>query len=253
MTRKKSPSFPLTVSSLVLSLLPASGAVISLAGGSEGGAVLQSQDRFVVDLGFLVPALPVTTNLALFEAGGDGDGTAIALTGNSIQIYLDNQSGGTIDTNFGVNISSFAGQVVTIRLQGDYTGATGSADSAQLDITNGTASLTSGLVALASNHTQAGGGDGYGTGGRGGGSWPGLSEDPTMAQFNVLAYDISDNGINVVGSEELVGVLNTGASDSDTALTSGIPAPSSWGIIPEPSSGLLALLGAGLLASRQRR
>ncbi|MGD1979925.1 MAG: hypothetical protein PVJ98_11060 [Akkermansiaceae bacterium] len=217
---------PLTI--MIAGLLAPSlsqAATINLSGGSEGGAVLQGLNRYVVDLGFLVPTtLPVTTNLALFEAGGDGDGTAISLIGNSLNVYLDfnGSSNFADDTTFDLNISAYAGQVVSIRLQGDYSGGAGS-DTVRLDVTNGFTTLTSNTITLVSNHLQPAGGDGFGTGGRGGNSWAGISEDgaagaPNMDQFNTTLYDISDGGANVLGSDVIVGNLYTGAVDSDTAL-----------------------------------
>lgn len=255
----KSSSSGLLLSGIVLSSLPAPAAIIGLSGGTEGGTVLQGQDRFVIDLGFLVPSLPVTTDLALFEAGGDGDGTGLALLGSSVQVYMD-QRGTSLfadDTTFGVDLSPFAGQVVSIRLQGDLTGSTPGSDTVQLDIFDGSTTLTSNLVTLTANQEQAAGGDGFGTGGRGQNSWPGISEadgsgaTPDMAQFST-GYDIGDGGPNVLGSDVLEGTLYTGPGDSDAALAAGIPDPSTWNVVPEPSAALLGVLGSIFLLGRRR-
>lgn len=250
----------LALSGLALTLLPAPAAIITLEGGVEGGTDLQSQDRYVIDLGFRVPSLPASPDLALFEAGGDGDGTGIAVLGSSLHVYLDTRTSSIFaeDTSFSVDLTPFAGQTVSIRLQGNYTGTTAGSDTAQLDVFNGTDTLTSNLITLTSDHDQAAGGDGFGTGGRGQNSWPGITEangtggTPDMAQFST-GYDIGDGGPNVLGNDVLVGTLYTGATDSDGALAAGIPDPASWNLIPEPSSGILALLGTGLLVGSRRR
>ena len=244
---------------VILAVSSSPAAIISLAGGSEGGAVLQGEDRFVIDLGFVVPSsLPVSTDLALFEAGGDGDGTAISVLGSSLNIYLDSGVSNIFadDTTIDLNLSAFAGQVVSIRLQGNYTGASAGTDIVQLDVFDGTSTISSSSISLTTNYTQPAGGDGFGTGGRGGGSWPGISEangiggTPNMSQFST-GYDLSDGGANILGSDVIVGTLYIGATDSDAALSSGIPDPSSWGLVPEPSG--IALLALGSLSALGRR
>ncbi len=242
-----------TVISAVLAA-PSIAAIHTLtAGVNDTSDPLVGVTDWTADIGFVASSLPASPNRVLFESGGDGTGIAITLMGNSLQVFQDqgdfNVSSPTGDTFFSVDVSSFANQTLSIRLDANLGGDVGE-DTLQLDVFNGLSVLTSGVVTLPVNLTQSAGANDTGLG-IVVGDIAGLDESgeagfPDMAQFNSALYRAG--GANALGEDVLAGILYT---DQDPA--GGIPAPGSWGLIPEPSSVLLLAFGSCLLLGRRKR
>lgn len=236
---------------------PASAAVFTLTPGAERGddPVTNIAD-WTLDAGLAIESIPASPNRIIFEAGGDGLGSALAWIGNELTYYFDvgdfNNSSPADDRFFSLDISPFAGSVISIRLTADLSTAT---DVITLSATDGNLTLSD-AVTLPGNRTSVAGGNntGFGVTSQ---DLAGLDESaepgfPDMAQFNAASYKIvaGTPGANVLGADRLAGTLYTETDQAPAA----IPAPSSWGIvIPEPGTPVLLTAAALLLGMRRRR
>ena len=234
-----------------LALVPASAAVITLTPGPRTDDPVTGVNDWTLDVGLVVGALPSNPNRIIFEAGGDGLGSALALVGNSLVYYYDQggyvASSPTGDGIMTLDISGFANSVISIRLDADISTAT---DVITLTATDGAVTLTNNFTLAANAAAIAGGNDtGFGVVAA---DLAGLDESiepgsPDMAQFQNASY--FNGGVNALAADSLAGTLYTEIDQSPAQL----PAPSSGALVPEPSSALL--LGTALMfgASRRRR
>ena len=223
------------------------GSIIPLTGGDFITTdPLVGPNNWTLDLGYRVPTLPDSVDRVLFESGGDGTGISLTLLGSNLTVYQDtgdfNVSTPAGDTFFSVDIASFASQTLSIRLVGDTT-----LDTLQLDVYNGTTTLSSGVVGTTDLANSAGAND-TGVGGLAA-DLAGLDESveagfPAISSLfnNAHRVDLGTMGADVLLGDVLIGILYT-----DTNLPPSIPEPGSWGLIPEPSSGGLFALGVLLL------
>lgn len=238
--------------------IPAHGAITAVSGGQNHPSLLQNQTDWTVDLGLVVPALPSGPGAVLFESGGDGTGIAAVIIGSDLVIYHDSGdfsvSTPAVDNKASYDISSFAGEVVSMRAVASLGTAADTIELSILGVSGGSFNQT---FSIAQDITNAAGGNRFGFGGVAQ-DLAGLDESaevgfPNMAAFNNAAFDVDLDpvGANVLGADVLQGMIYTGAD----AAPGSIPAPGSWGLtaVPEPSTGLLGLLGAGLVFFRRRR
>jgi hypothetical protein len=227
---------------LISSLAPAGAAVINLtAPSARTDDPVTNQTDWTLDAGYFVSG----SDAVIFEAGGDGTGTALVVVGTTLHVYQDlgdfNTPSPTDDTSFSLDISAFAGSAISIRLDADLTTAS---DSLTLTATNGTATVSNSAILPVDVVSIAGGND-TGFGLTAPGDIAGLDESAIFAPFNDASY--KPGGANVLGPDFLEGTLYVNEAAPDP-----IPAPSSWGVIPEPGSSTLILL-AGLLGGVTRR
>ena len=246
MNAKVNHLFKVFTALCLLTCYPAAHAtIIPVAGGDDIGSPLVGPNLWTLDLGYALSGLPDTVDRVLFEAGGDGTGISLVLLGTELTVYQDQgdflASSPVGDDFFSVDIAAFANQVVSIRLNADLT-----ADTLSLSAFNGTTTLTSGIINTTTDLVNSAGGNATGVGGFSA-DLGGLDESaeagfPDIASLFGAAYQVTAPvGANVLGSDVLVGTLYTDA-DLPPAM---IPDPSSWGLIPEPSSA--ALLGVGVI------
>lgn len=236
----------------------AHGAVITLVPGVQRtDDPVTGVSDWTLDAGILLPVLPAATGRVIFEAGGDGLGTALALIGSDLVVYQDqgdfNASSPADDTFFSLDVGSLAGRVVSLRLDADLAGAS---DRLTLSVFDGAATLSADAV-LPLDGTSIAGGNDTALGGVAGDT-AGLDESvevgfPDFAQLNTAAYNVDAAqpiGENVLGVGLLAGTLYT-AEDQPPA---DLPAPGSWGLIPEPAASILiGLAGFALILRRRRR
>ena len=233
----------------------APAAVITLTpGAARTDDPVTNINDWTLDAGLAVDAVPAAPNRVIFEAGGDGLGSALVWIGNELVYYYDrdafNVSSPTNDRFMSLDISPFAGSVISVRLDADLSSAS---DVITLTATNGSLTLTD-SINLPIDGTSAAGGNDTGFGLTAPGDIAGLDESaeagfPNMAQFSSPAY--KPNGANVLGADQLAGTLYTTLDDQPPGT---IPTPSSWGlVIPEPGTGLLIALATTALAFRRRR
>lgn len=225
------------------SLLPASAVVINLVpGAARTDDPVTGVADWTLDAGYVVDG----TNDVIFEAGGDGTGVALVVIGTDLTVYQDrgdfNVSSPADDSMFSVDISSFAGSVISIRLDADLTTGT---DTLTLEATDGTSTVSNPFVLPGDVTNIAGGNDtGFGLTAA---DLAGIDENADMLQFNGVSY--KGTGADVLGADSLAGNLYVNED-----APASIPAPSSWGLtaVPEPGSTLLIGL-AGLIAGLRRR
>ncbi|MEZ5324732.1 MAG: PEP-CTERM sorting domain-containing protein [Verrucomicrobiales bacterium] len=239
-----------------ISLLPAQAAVTMVNGGENHPSLLQNQTDWTVDMGVALPVFPASPGLVLMESGGDGTGVAAVLQGNDLVLYQDNGdfnvSTPDVDDYAVYDISSFSGQVVSMRLTGSFATAT---DTIALSILGSDGTTFAETLTMSADIVNAAGGNRFGLGGVAG-DLAGVDESaeagyPNTAAFNNADYDVdaAPVGANVLGPDRIKGIVYTGTDAAPAAL----PAPTSWGVVPEPSTGLLSLLGTCLLVFRRRR
>jgi len=230
-----------------------SAAVISpLATGSRTDDPVTGSNDWTLDAGLALGAITANPNRVIFEAGGDGTGSALALIGNDLVYYLDQgdylASSPGPDFYTSLDISSLSGSVISIRLDVDLATAN---DSITLSATDGITLLSTILNPTSDISNAAGGNDtGFGVvaadlAGLDEAAEPGF---PDLAQFQNATY--FTDGANALGPDALAGILYTSAADIPPA---SLPDPSSWGLIPEPHSGLLASLALIMAMSHRRR
>ena len=208
--------------------------VTALEGGNNYGSLVQNEPVWTLDLGVAMPEFPANPNQVLFESGGDGNGTAIVLTGNELIFFQDigdfNVSSPENDTFEAFDVTEFSGVVASIRITTDLTEAE---DVITLDVVGSNGTTLSETFNLTTDLTSAAGGNRMGVGGVAG-DIAGLDESvedgfPDMAQFFTADYDVDEMpvGANVLGADRVIGTLYTGAD----APPDDIPAPSSWGLV----------------------
>ncbi|MDG2124180.1 MAG: PEP-CTERM sorting domain-containing protein [Verrucomicrobiales bacterium] len=238
---------------------PATAAVITLIPGVERtDDPVTGVNDWTLDAGLVIGSLPASPNRIIFEAGGDGLGSALALVGSELLYYYDigdfQNSSPAGDAFFSLDISSLAGSVISLRLDADLSTAS---DTVSLTATNGSLTLNN-SVAIPTDRTSIAGGNNTGFG-LTAADLAGLDESaepgfPNMAQFNTTAYKstvANGPGANILGADQLAGTLYTTLADQPPG---SIPTPSSWGlVIPEPGTGLLVAFATAALAFRRRR
>ncbi len=233
-------------------LSTASAAVITLSPGPRTDDPVTGVNDWTLDAGFVVDVVPANPNRILFEAGGDGLGTALAFIGSELVVYQDSgdfvASSPGPDSFFTLDISSLAGSVISLRLDADLAGA---ADTLTLTATDGSITVTNFVTLPSDVGSIAGGNDtGFGVVAA---DLAGLDESvepgfPNMAQFQNASY--MNSGANTLGADRLAGTLYTGADQPPATL----PAPSSWGlVVPEPGPAAFLSLAAGGMLLRRRR
>lgn len=237
--------------------VPAHGAITMVNGGENHPSLLQNQADWTLDLGVALPLLPTNPGVALVESGGDGLGFAAVIAGSNLIVYHDNGdfnvSSPDVDTFMSYDLSSFSGQVVTMRAVGSFGTAT---DTIAVSILGNDAASFSDTISMVGDTPGGAGGNRFGFGGVAQ-DLAGLDESvedgfPDMAAFSGPDYDV-DNlpfGANVLGPDRIKGIVYT----EGDAAPSALPEPSSWGLtaVPEPSTGLLSLFGVALLLRRRR-
>jgi len=212
-----------------------SAAVVALDGaGTTNTDPLDGIPEFTTDILITIPALPGSaptgTRFVIFESGGDGTGVALWLDVDAEELvfYQDRGSGmmstPANDTTFSLGISSLAGSEVVIRIQADYSGT----DTAEVIVTNGTTTLTSGVQALNGNEADGVGGGNTGLG--------------------VIAGAIAGTDENGFTYTNYPSTAPLQANIYDTNSTTypppiSIPSPSDFVLVPEPSTFILLLLG----------
>lgn len=243
---KKALFLPL---SFILGTIPASATILAFGGGdTAAGTITGNPGNAVIDFGYQVPAAN-STNPVLFETGGDGIGFMLAHVGTTLRVFQDQNSGA--ETALSLDIASFAGQTVSIRLDGNFTPANGSRAISLDVVPSSGGSVSTSKLDITSADARLSGSDATGFGGIIG-SISGNAEAPSGVQgFDIPARDIPGAGASVLGPDALVGTIFTGA-DANTRRGAAIPAASSYTFVPEPSSALLLVLG-GLAATGRRR
>jgi len=221
-----SKSLQILVPLAFVSLAPA--AVINLtAGVARTDDPVTGVNDWTLGAGYLVSG----SNGVIFEAGGDGLGVALVVVGNNLTVYQDRDSytvsSPLNDTRFSLDISTFAGSVISIRLDADLATA---ADTVTLTATDGTTTLTDLRILPNDLESIAGGNDtGFGLTAA---DLAGRDESVDMAQFNNASF--KPGGADILGSDSLAGNLYV-----SEAAPAAIPVPGSWGLVPEPSSAIL--------------
>ena len=221
--------------------------------GSRTDDAVTGVNAWTLDAGLVVSSLPANPNRIIFEAGGDGTGSALALIGSELLYYYDvgdfNASSPANDRFFSIDISAMANAVISIRLDANLSGAT---DTVSLTVTDGTTTLMGSATLPTDVSTAAGGNNtGFGVVAE---DLAGLDESgeagfPNMAQFQNAAY--FDGGANALGADQLAGTLCTTAANQPPA---SIPAPASWGLaVPEPGAIALLLPSLAITLLRRRR
>lgn len=247
--KKLSPFAILVAASLTAASTTQAAVTALVAGQGFSGTITSNPGNFVLDTGYMVPTTN-TTDPVLFETGGDGIGTTLAYVGTDLVVFQDQNSGN--EPTMTIDISAFAGQTISIRLDGDYRPANGSR-LLSLDVVPTTgAPLSTALTTITTNDARFSGGDGSAFGGISG-SLGGHSEAASpVTGFDNAARDITGPGASVLDATELEGVLYNGA-DADAQRALPIPAASTY-FIPEPSAGILLMLGlSGSLLRRRRK
>lgn len=244
----------LTFSALAAMLTSVPAAVITLTpGAARTDDPVTGVNDWTLDAGLVVTSLPASPNCIIFEAGGDGTGSALALVGSDLVYYYDIGdflvSTPANDKFMTVDISAFAGSVISIRLDADLSTAS---DTITLTATDGSTTVTDSVTPDTNVFSIAGGNDtGFGVVAA---DLAGLDESaepgfPNMAQFQNASYFVG--GANAHGADALAGTLYTTLADQPPGA---LPDPASWGLaIPEPGSSVLVGSGLALMLLRRRR
>ena len=226
-----------------LALLPVSGAIINLVPGvSRTDDPVTNVADWTLDAGYVVDG----TNDVIFEAGGDGTGVALVVIGSDLTVYQDRGdylvSSPANDSMFSVNISEFAGSVISIRLDADLSTST---DILTVTATDGLSTVTNAFTLPGDVANIAGGNDtGFGVTAA---DLAGIDEDANLLQFNASSF--KGTGSDILGPDSLAGNLYV----NEDAPTS-IPAASSWGLTPVPEPSSMILIGiAGIFAGLRRK
>jgi hypothetical protein len=224
-------------------LLPVSGAIINLVPGvSRTDDPVTNVPDWTLDAGYVVDG----TNDVIFEAGGDGTGVALVVIGSDLTVYQDRGdylvSSPANDSMFSVNISEFAGSVISIRLDADLSTST---DILTLTATDGLSTVANAFTLPGDVANIAGGNDtGFGVTAA---DLAGIDEDADLLQFNGASF--KGTGADILGADSLAGKLYVNES-----APASIPAASSWGLTAVPESGSVLLIGlTGILAGLRRR
>lgn len=89
------------------------------------------------------------------------------------------------------------------------------------------------------------------------GNYSGTTESPTVVSFYAVVFDTGASSLasaeNYAISGTDVDVTFTSSTGMKSALFSNFTANNSWQAIPEPTSGLLLLVGGALLALKRKR
>ncbi len=233
--------FKVLIPLAIASLAPAGAAVITLTAG-EGRIddPVTNVDDWTLDAGYVVSG----SNAVIFEAGGDGTGVALVVIGSDLTVYQDRGdyqvASPADDSIFSIDISGFAGSVVSIRLDADLSTAT---DTLTLTATDGSSTVSDSFVLPGDVANIAGGNDtGFGLTAA---DLAGIDESTDMLQFNAASY--KGTGADILRADSLAGILYV-----SEAAPASIPAPGSWGLVPEPSSALLIAF-AGVIGGLRRR
>ncbi len=231
------------------------GAVTTLTPGNVfGGNIVDGTTGvgdFVLDFG-IVLASTNTIDPIIFESGGNGIGTAIALVGDDLVVYQDQNSG--VDTVITLDVSGFFGQAIAVRLDGDFSLANGSRALNLTVIPAVGAVLTAGLSNITSATDDFSGGNATAFGGFSGSIAGGSEAGSPLAALDDSSRDVSNaSATNVLDSSVLAGILYT-EGDATTQRAAPLPTAALFGFaVPEPSSSLLLLAGAlGMICRRSR-
>jgi len=227
----------------------ASAAVINLAPGPRADDPVTGVNDWTLDAGLVRSTL--STNRIIFEAGGDGTGSALASIGGELVFYQDQGdfavSTPAVDGFMTLSLGTLTGSIISIRLDADLSGA---ADAVTLTATDGTNTVMNSLNLSSNVGSIAGGNDtGFGVVAA---DLAGLDESaepgsPNMAQFQNASY--FNGGANALGADDLAGTLYTSLADQPPVA---LPTPSSWGLVPEPSTVLMLIPALGLSLRRRR-
>jgi len=224
-------------------LFPVDAAIINLVpGASRTDDPVTNVADWTLDAGYVVDG----TNDVIFEAGGDGTGVALVVIGSDLTVYQDRgdyQVASPLnDSMFSVNISEFAGSVISIRLDADLSTAN---DILTVTATDGSSTVTNAFTLPGNVANIAGANDtGFGMTAA---DLAGIDEDANLLQFNASSF--KGTGSDILGPDSLAGNLYVNED-----APASIPAASSWGLTPVPEPSSMILIGiAGIFAGLRRK